>query len=56
MADGIDKLRREIDALDDELLALVNKRATLAQKIGALKGGAPSAGANLTSCQVREAH
>jgi len=41
MADGIDKLRREIDALDDELLALVNKRAGLAQKIGALKGGAP---------------
>jgi chorismate mutase/prephenate dehydratase len=41
MADGIDKLRREIDALDDELLALVNKRAALAQKIGALKGGAP---------------
>ncbi|HXU41815.1 MAG TPA: prephenate dehydratase [Burkholderiales bacterium] len=41
MADGIEKLRREIDALDDELLALVNRRATLAQKIGALKGGAP---------------
>jgi len=31
MADGIEKLRREIDALDDELLALVNRRATLAQ-------------------------
>jgi len=41
MADGIDKLRQQIDALDDELLALVNKRATLAQKIGTLKGGAP---------------
>jgi len=41
MADGIDKLRREIDALDDELLALVNKRAGLAQKIGKLKGCAP---------------
>lgn len=40
MAD-IEKLRREIDAVDDELLALVNKRAALAQKIGALKGGAP---------------
>ena len=40
MAD-IEKLRREIDAVDDELLALVNKRAALAQKIGALKGRAP---------------
>jgi chorismate mutase/prephenate dehydratase len=41
MADGIDKLRQQIDALDDELLALVNKRATLAKKIGTLKGGGP---------------
>jgi len=40
--DGIDKLRQQIDALDDELLALVNKRATLAQKIGELKGGTPA--------------
>ena len=40
MAD-IEKLRREIDAVDDELLALVNKRAALAQKIGTLKGGTP---------------
>ena len=39
MADGIDKLRQQIDALDDELLALVNKRAELAKRIGGLKGG-----------------
>jgi len=37
---GIDKLRREIDALDDELLALLNRRAALALKIGTLKGAA----------------
>jgi chorismate mutase/prephenate dehydratase len=42
MSGGIDKLRREIDALDDELLALVNKRAGLAKRIGELKGGAPA--------------
>jgi chorismate mutase/prephenate dehydratase len=42
MPDDIDKLRREIDALDDELLALVQRRAALAQKIGQLKGGAPA--------------
>jgi chorismate mutase / prephenate dehydratase len=42
MADEIEKLRREIDRLDDELAALVQRRAGLAQKIGALKGGAPA--------------
>jgi chorismate mutase / prephenate dehydratase len=42
MADDIDKLRKEIDALDDELAALVQRRAGLARKIGALKGGAPA--------------
>jgi chorismate mutase/prephenate dehydratase len=42
MADEIEKRRREIDALDDELAALVQRRAGLAQKIGALKGGAPA--------------
>ena len=42
MADEIEKLRRDIDALDDELAALVQRRAGLAQKIGALKGGAPA--------------
>src|SRR5688572_21993699 len=38
----IEKLRREIDALDDELVALVQRRAGLAQKIGSLKHGAPA--------------
>ena len=41
MAD-IDKLRREIDGVDDELLKLLNKRAALAGRIGALKQGAPA--------------
>src|SRR5437016_11983434 len=34
--------RREIDALDDQLAALLNRRAGLAQRIGALKSGAPA--------------
>jgi len=38
----IEKLRGEIDRLDDEIAALVQRRAGLAQKIGALKGGAPA--------------
>jgi chorismate mutase / prephenate dehydratase len=42
MADEIERLRREIDALDDELLALINRRAGLASKIGGLKSGAPA--------------
>jgi len=37
----IDKLRREIDAVDDELLRLINRRAGLARRIGSLKAGAP---------------
>ena len=36
----IDKLRGEIDAIDDQLLALVNRRAELARRIGGLKAGA----------------
>jgi len=40
--DEIDKLRAEIDALDDELLALVNRRAARARRIGDLKAGAPA--------------
>ena len=40
MADDLNKLRREIDALDDELAALLHRRAGLASRIGALKGGA----------------
>ncbi len=42
MSDEIEKLRREIDALDDQLAALLNRRAALAQRIGALKSGAPA--------------
>jgi len=41
MADDIEKLRREIDGIDDELLKLVNRRAGLAQRIGGAKKGAP---------------
>jgi chorismate mutase/prephenate dehydratase len=37
----IEKLRREIDAVDDELLGLINRRAGLARRIGELKQGAP---------------
>ncbi len=36
------KLRLEIDALDAELLALLNRRAAVVRKVGALKGGAPA--------------
>jgi chorismate mutase / prephenate dehydratase len=42
MADDIDKLRGEIDRLDDELAALLQRRAALAKDIGARKGGAPA--------------
>ena len=42
MADDIDKIRREIDRIDDELAALLEKRAAQAKKIGELKGGAPA--------------
>lgn len=42
MSEDIGKLRKEIDALDGELLGLLQKRARLAQRIGALKNGAPA--------------
>src|SRR5256714_12454348 len=42
MADDIDKLRRDIDRVDDELLSLLNQRAALASRIGKLKKGAPA--------------
>ncbi|HZM37438.1 MAG TPA: prephenate dehydratase [Burkholderiales bacterium] len=42
MAEDIEKLRAEIDRLDGELVALLQRRAAAAQKIGALKGGAPA--------------
>ena len=42
MNEGIDRLRRDIDAVDDELAALLERRAALAKAIGDLKGGAPA--------------
>jgi chorismate mutase/prephenate dehydratase len=39
---NLQKLRLEIDALDAELLALLNRRAAVVRKVGALKGGAPA--------------
>jgi len=42
MADEIEKLRRDIDRIDDELLALLNRRADIALRIGALKGTSPA--------------
>jgi len=41
-SDEIGKLRVEIDALDSELLSLVNRRAGLARRVGELKQGAPA--------------
>ena len=41
MAD-IEKLRGEIDRLDEELVRLLERRASLAQQIGGLKNGAPA--------------
>lgn len=38
MSDPIGTLRGRIDAIDDQLLQLVNERAELARRIGALKG------------------
>ncbi|HYX66363.1 MAG TPA: prephenate dehydratase [Burkholderiales bacterium] len=38
----IEKLRGQIDRLDDELLRLLNERARLAQQVGELKNGAPA--------------
>jgi chorismate mutase/prephenate dehydratase len=38
----IEKLRGQIDKLDDELAALLQRRAALAKEIGALKQGAPA--------------
>jgi len=40
MADELDKIRKEIDRLDDELAALIERRAAQAKKIGELKAGA----------------
>jgi chorismate mutase/prephenate dehydratase len=40
MADEIEKLRAQIDRIDDELVEALNRRADLAKRIGAAKGGA----------------
>jgi chorismate mutase/prephenate dehydratase len=42
MADDIQKLRAQIDRLDGEIAALLQRRAAAAQEIGALKGGGPA--------------
>tara|TARA_B100000676_G_scaffold20371_1_gene17692 strand:- start:103150 stop:104214 length:1065 start_codon:yes stop_codon:yes gene_type:complete len=39
MTDQLNTIRDEIDAIDAELLKLINKRATLAKKIGKVKKG-----------------
>lgn len=39
MSEALGGLRRQIDALDDRILALLNERARLAQAIGQLKNG-----------------
>ena len=42
MSSELDKLRREIDRIDDELLGALERRAGVVQKVGALKGKAPA--------------
>lgn len=42
MTDELDKIRRDIDRLDEAIAELVEKRAVQAKKIGELKGGAPA--------------
>ena len=42
MSEEIDKLRAQIDRIDDELAAALDKRAALAKKIGELKQGGPA--------------
>jgi chorismate mutase-like protein len=41
VTDQLKQLRDRIDAIDDELLRLVNDRARLAREIGEVKGGGP---------------
>jgi len=42
MADELEKLRKEIDRLDDEILDALERRAGVARKVGELKNGAPA--------------
>lgn len=41
LSDELKKYREKIDAIDDQLLKLVNQRAALAHTIGSLKNGGP---------------
>ena len=41
MTDPLKQLRDRIDAIDDDILRLVNQRAQVAREIGGLKGGGP---------------
>jgi chorismate mutase/prephenate dehydratase len=41
MSDDLEKLRREIDRIDDEIAALLDKRAAQAKRVGEVKAGAP---------------
>ena len=40
MSDDLQRLRAEIDRLDEEVLARLSRRAEIAHKIGGVKGGA----------------
>ena len=42
MAEELEKLRREIDRIDEALAELIEQRAAQAKRIGELKGGAPA--------------
>ena len=42
MNSDLDKLRKEIDGIDDELLSALERRAGVVQKVGAVKGKAPA--------------
>jgi chorismate mutase/prephenate dehydratase len=42
MSDELEKIRREIDRLDEALAELIDQRAAQAKRIGGLKGGAPA--------------
>lgn len=42
MSDTIPELRARIDAVDEQVLQLLNERARIAHRIGEIKGGAPA--------------
>jgi len=39
--DRLEELRREIDSIDDDILVLLEKRMSVAERIGYAKGSAP---------------